>query len=239
MFKADSFKTSFRRYGGFNWLTIFVAAILGFMLPVVYPFSSEAATNTGATGILEICNVASGSGLEERIFRFQIGASIYTVPIGGCSTPITLPAGTVTVQELIDGPLTTHGTFSGRFRLLDVSSNVGGAIVNLNLPARTVTVNVRESSVTNPTRLTFTNTFAISVVVEICNQPSETGVSGSFNFTIDALSDTVITVPVGGCGAPIQVYVPTVPGPITQPAQIKVTELRRAGFSLNSVACRL
>jgi FG-GAP-like repeat len=259
MLKVYSFKTSFRRYDRFNWLTIFALATLGFMPAVIYPFLSEAApkggnaenklfspditlpfsspaltSKTGATGVLEICKVASGTGLENRIFRFQIGANIYSVPVGQCNAPITLPAGTVTVQELIDGPLTTTGTFSGRFRLLDVSSNVSGAIVNVNLPTRTVTVNVREGNIANLTRVTFTNTFAISTVVEICKHSSGPNVTGSFNFTIDALQNTVITVAVGTCTSPIQLNVPTVPAPLGQ-AQIKVTELGRAGFALNSV----
>jgi hypothetical protein len=236
MNKGYSFKTSYRRYFGFAWLTIFVVTALGLMLPLVYPFLSKAAptSNEGATGVLEICNVASGTGLEDRIFRFQIGSNIYLVPIGGCSAPIILPAGAVTIQELIDGPLTTHGSFSGRFRLLDISSNVSGAIVNLNFPARTATVNVREGDATNPTKLTFTNTFAINALVEICNYPSEAGLSGNFNFTIDALSNTIITVPVGGCSAPIQLNVPKAPGPVVEPAQIKVTQLRRTGFELNT-----
>lgn len=207
------------------------------MLTLIYPFLSKAApaSNASANGVLEICNVASGTGLEDRIFRFQIGADIYLVPIGGCSAPITLPAGTVTVKELIDGLLTTHGSFSGRFRLLDVSSNVGEAIVNLNLSARTATVNIREGDVTNLTKLTFTNTFAVNAIVEICNFPSKPGVSGNFNYTIDALPNTVITVPVGGCSAPTQVNVPRAPGSVAEPAQIKVTQLRRAGFELNTI----
>ena len=261
MLQDNSFKPAFRRYLGFNRLTIFAVATLGFMLAVIYPLLSEAApkgrkaennlsspeitlpfsslaltSNVGATGVLEICKVASGAGLADRIFRFQIGANIYSVPVGGCSAPITLPAGTVTVTELIDGPLTTTGTFSGRFRLLDVSSNVSGAITNLNLPTRTVTVNVREGNTANLTRLTFTNTFAISAVVEICKFSSGANVTGSFNFTIDALPNTVITVAVGTCSPPIQVNVPTVPGPVVQPSQIKVTELGRAGFPLSSVS---
>ena len=261
MLKHYNFKTAFRRYDGFNWLIIFAVATFGFMLPVFYPVWSEAApnggkagndlfspgttlpfsspaltSNTGATGVLEICKVASGTGLEDRIFRFQIGANIYSVPVGGCSAPITLPAGTVTVQELIDGPMTPTGSFSGRFRLLNVSSNVSGAITNLNLPARTVTVNVREGNAANLTRLTFTNTFAINVIVEICKFSSGANVTGSFNYTIDALPNTVISVAVGACSAPIQVNVPTVPGPVVQPSQIKVTELGRAGFPLSSVS---
>lgn len=236
MSKDDGFRAFFGRCFSLYRLSVFAVAVLGAMvgLTTLFPTNAASASNAGATGVLEICNAASGTGLEDRIFRFQIGSNIYLVPIGQCGAPITLPTGTVTVQELIDGPLTTHGSFAGRFRLLDVSSNVGGAIVNLNLSARTAAVNIREGTAANLTRLTFTNTFAVFTIVEICNFSSETGVTGNFNFTVDALSNTVITVPVGECSAPIQVNVPTSPGPITQPIPIKVTQLRRAGFELNT-----
>jgi hypothetical protein len=261
MLKNHSFKIAICRNGIFSRLIIFAVASLVFGLSLLNPFFTEAAPNDGsvgnslfspktallfssdsqtpnigATGVLEICNAASGTGLEDRIFRFQIGAHIYLVAIGQCSAPITLLAGPVTVQELLDGPTTPTGSFSGRFRLLDVSSNVSGAITDVDLTMRTATVNVRAGNAANLTRITFTNTFAIRAIVEICKFSTGPNVTGSFNFTIDALPNTVITVPVGGCSPWIQVNVPKKPGPVVEPAQIKVTQLGRAGFSLNSIS---
>jgi hypothetical protein len=189
--------------------------------------------------------------LDDRIFRFQIGSQIILVPVGSCSGPITLPAGPVVIDELIDGPTVPSGSFSGRFRLVAVGTDPADALIDENLPIRRVTVNIRPGTVQNQTVVEFINTFAVNAIVEICKfPPRDVGPDGTlaglvapndasspnirdrdvlpgtpFEFTIDALLDTVITVPVGGCSPAIQVNVPTAPGPVPAPAEIFVTEL--------------
>ncbi len=76
------------------------------------------------TGILEICKVIainSGAGLTNRIFRFRVGALTVEVPAGQCSGPITVPTGLLSIEELLDGRLTTGGTFTGNFQVTDVN----------------------------------------------------------------------------------------------------------------------
>jgi Ice-binding-like len=230
----------------------------------------KSATIEGATGVLEICKEAlsvpppelpppgiagegGGTGIDNWIFRFQIGAQIILVPVGSCSGPITLPAGPVVIDELIDGPIIPSGTFNGRFRLVRVTSDPADAIIDENLPIRRVTVNVRPGNIQNQTVVRFFNVFAITAIVEICKFPdfdfnaagtavvptSNTAaalgdanirdrdvVAGTpFEFTIDALLDTTIVVPVGACSPAIQVVVPTTPGPVPAPAEVFITEL--------------
>ncbi|MDQ3130158.1 MAG: FG-GAP-like repeat-containing protein [Acidobacteriota bacterium] len=244
----------------FNLFRLFAAASLGLAVLAIYPFltlaapgyfdkifgtgfNSAAANETtnnlavgGGTGILEICVAASGPGLDDRVFRYRIGALIIQSPVGGCSGPIDLPAGPVTIEELLDGQTTSGGTFSGRFRLLNVTSNVAGSLGTVNLPQRTAQVTVREGSIQNQTVVTFTNTFAVNAVVEICKRAAAnaTNVTGFFNFTIDALPGVTFPTPVGACTGPIQVNVPTAPAAVPAPAIIRVTELSRTGFELQT-----
>jgi hypothetical protein len=229
------------------------SATVGRAMSVEGKVDVKSATVEGATGVLQICKTAFGPGLDDRVFRFQIGAQIILVPVGSCSGPITLPAGPVVIDELIDGPTLPTGNFSGRFRLLAVATDPADALVDENLPIRRVTVNVRAGTIQNQTVVEFINVFAVNAIVEICKFPardisiatglpitrSDTAAAQGdanirdrdvlpgtpFEFTIDVLLDTVITVPVGGCSPAIQVNVPTTPGPVPAPANIYVTEL--------------
>ncbi|MDQ3132575.1 MAG: ice-binding family protein, partial [Acidobacteriota bacterium] len=205
---------------------------------------TEAAVG-GGTGILEICKAAGSEGLTGRVFAFRIGSIVREAPVGGCTGPIDLPAGPVTIEELLDGRTLPSGTFSGRFRLIRVESTVPGSLGTVNLPLRTAVVNIREGSISNQTVVTFTNVFAVNAVVEICKRASlamgsttadSLDVTGFFNFTIDALPNMVFAVPVGACSGPIQVNVPTTPGPFPAPADVLVTEIGRDGFTLESAS---
>ncbi|MCU1287871.1 MAG: conserved repeat domain, partial [Acidobacteria bacterium] len=203
---------------------------------------TEAAVG-GGTGILEICKEAAGAGLENRVFAFRIGGIVREAPVGGCTGPIDLPAGPVTIEELLEGRTLPAGTFTNRFRLLSVTSSVAGSLGTVNLPLRTAVVNVREGSIANQTVVTFTNTFAIMAVIEICKRPAlaigsttadSLDVTGFFSFTVDAIQNTTFSVPVGACSGPIQVTVPTFAGPFPAPGDVTVTELGRPGFTLES-----
>jgi hypothetical protein len=236
---------------------------------------SESVVGPG-TGVLEICKnigptFALGSGLGDRIFRFQIGGPtgpIVRVLYGTCAAPITLPAGPVTITELLDTDINGGGTSSGRFRLIRVTSPIDGAINddNVNLATRTVTVNVRPSTVVNETPVNFVNVFAVTAVIEICKFPArdvaadgvtrpapsgttaaaqaairDRDVAGVFDYTIDVLGDQVFSVALAAgqafnCSRPIQVNVPTDPAAPPAPASIRITEIGEEGFTLEEVA---
>ncbi|MBA3785429.1 MAG: VCBS repeat-containing protein [Acidobacteria bacterium] len=215
-------------------ITIFAFAIL----LLSGELKSAYAQAPAATGILQICKTTEGAGLENNVFQFRIGSLIVQVPTGTCSNLIELPVGSVIVEELLDGFTLPSGTFSGRFRLLNVTSSVAGSLGMVDLPARTVVVNIREGGIENKTVVTFTNTPAINAVIEICKRaaPNESpSVTGSFDFTIDVLPNTIITVSVNGCSGPIQINVPQTLLNGFGIGDITVTELGREGFRLESV----
>ena len=197
-----------------------------------------------APGVLEICktlDTTSGTGLERRVFRFSVpGATnpltgvatpIVEVPVGQCSGQLSVEAGPVTITELLDGRTLSGGTFNGNFQLVGVRQEVNlgqagtTALIGFNLPLRTATVNIVASTspagqTSDQTRITFTNRFAITGVVEICKEALDSGVSGFFTYTIaelpspgvDPATGQVIPrptfiVPTGLCTGPITVTV--------------------------------
>ncbi len=98
MFKYHSLKVGVRARSIFNWFGLFTAVSFGLALTAIYPFFSEGAfgelgsvlnpqiyaSAAIETGTLEICKQASGSGLENRIFKFKVGEAFVEVPIGQC-----------------------------------------------------------------------------------------------------------------------------------------------------------
>ncbi|HSK73774.1 MAG TPA: VCBS repeat-containing protein, partial [Pyrinomonadaceae bacterium] len=134
------------------------------------------------------------------------------------------------------------GTWSGRFRTVQISSPTPGAgPTGVNLPLRTATINIREGTIANQTVMTFTNVFAVNAVVEICKRPvagdpDAAAATGFFNFTVDALPNQVFPVPMNQCSGPIQVNVPTDPAAPPAPATVRVTELGRLGFNLEAAS---
>jgi hypothetical protein len=224
-----------------------------------------------APGFIEICKVvdrSGGTGLANRVFRFNVPGgspnSIVLVADGQCSGAIAVEAGTITITELLDGPLTTGGTFNGNFQLTNVRqvNNVGipgtSVLVSANLPQFQATVNVIAPSLipgepsASDTRFEFTNRFAIIAVVEICKEGIDSGVFGTFNFTIDGLRQgttnataggalgtaaPLVNIPVltGRCSDRIAVVVPTsADGSQPRTGQITINELPRRGFIFTS-----
>ncbi len=191
--------------------------------------------------------------LANRIWRFQVNGVFYTAPTGQCTGPIEIASDTpTTITEALDGTFTDRaGVWENRFRLVSVTRTQGpGTVSNVNLPLRTAQVTVpfgTNGDISQQTVIVFTNTFAIPVVIEICKRAEAIGtggvpgasspdpdVTGFFNFTVDAIANTVFPVPVGMCSGAIQVLVPTAPGTIPQDSVVIVTEIARAGYTLNT-----
>ncbi len=133
----------------------------------------------GGTGTLEICKAITPSTVDisNRIFNFTISgvAGTIAVPVGSCSGPIDVPAGTQTITELNTGQTITGGTFTGNFQLIDVrpiTTQSTSTMGQVNLATRTVSVNVVEGGVAEQLTLRFTNQYAITGYVEICKYPA-------------------------------------------------------------------
>ncbi len=212
-------------------------------------------------GYIEICKEAflpsdmavapNGNSLYNRIFQFRINGNVYPVPVGSCSGPILLPEGPNLIEELIGGTYTNQaGTWNNRFRLVSVTRTGPGTLGAINLPARTAVVNVAHGTVQNQTVVTFTNTFAIPAVIEICKRSVAPGltstppvmvndqdVTGFFDFIVDVVVGQTFTVPVGQCTPPIQVLVPaTAPQAVPGQSVVVVSEIGREGYTLESVS---
>ncbi len=191
-------------------------------------------TNTLSATTLKIC-AASGQGLEDRIFQYDIGGNVYEASVNGCTDPIDLAAGSYTITELNNGRLIPSGTFTGRFKLLGIGSSDANSLGSVNTDTRAAVLNVGENT-GSQTVVTFTNTFAVIGFIEICKQAAANlTVTGFFSFTVDVVPNQTFVTPVGACTGPIRVNVPTSPGPGgPQAADVRVTEIARAGFSLQS-----
>jgi hypothetical protein len=224
--------------------------------------AAENAIVGGGTGTLEICKAIDPSTVDisNRIFQFTVTgvAGVIEVPVGSCSSPIDVPAGAATITELGGGRTITGGTFSGNFSMVRVetlSQNSPSTVGTVNLPARTVAVNVVEGGTAQQLTVRIVNRFSITGFVEICkaaatgpgtaNAAGDLDVTGFFRFTIENVfqqpNSTVLqefTAPVGSCTGPIAVTIFD-PSPTTtttpRESTVRVTELGRTGFFLESV----
>jgi hypothetical protein len=226
------------------------AHVKGKILSLAGAVNLSDANAGGGTGFLQICKrtppdepTTGAENLFNRIFRFRVGGAIYEAQTGQCTAPIELPVGAVVVEELLDGRTISGGTFNGRFKLIDVNSPSLGALGAVNLPLRTANVFVREGDANNQTIVNFVNTFAIAAVLEICKRPvpdstnpsiQDRDVFGFFDYSIDAIPNTIYSVPAGQCSGPIQVNIPTAPGTVSLPTPVRVTELAETGYTLES-----
>ena len=235
---------------------IFVAVVLAFVLSAtVDSFSSEAAAAGDGTGILQICKqvppdeILTGAGnLSNRIFRFRVGSSLVVEALTGqCTAPIELPAGQVIIEELIDGrtiePNGTFGAFTGGFRLLDVTvinnpnPSEPSPLIEKDILRRRATVMINEGGIQNQTVIAFTNTYAAKAFVEICNRATgaDSTLANASQYTIDSLPGNFL-VPPGACSAPILVHIPSTPGAPPVTGSVRVTQISRQGFTLESAS---
>ena len=168
------------------------------------------------TGTLEICKVASGQGVTGT-FGFTVAgrAGTIEVPVGGCSLPITLPVGTATVTEVA----------RAGFSVDSISAFPSGRLVQSDTAARTARVSIVAGGLSNQTIVTFANKATPKGFLEVCKaKPTGDDLSGNFNFTVSQTGNPTrtVTVPVGGCSLPLQLFAGTA----------RVTEVNRTGSKL-------
>lgn len=265
MLKIQNSDTAARLRRIFNSFRVF--AVAAFALAAICSFSfggefnsfvraAETAQNAGGgTGFIEICNEASGAGLENRIFQFQITnlrlgttSELIKVPVGGCSPSIEVPAGSVTIQEVrsgyfIDQSGNQAGAFSGGFQLVDVSllhydRSQPNPLKNTNLYGFQATLEVSEGSIQNLTAIKFTNAYAAEAWIEICNNAvgaaSTSANAAGYAFNGFSPNHQLMANP-GTCHM-LKVYLPKTPDsttPVTGTARI--TQFYKPGFTLESV----
>jgi hypothetical protein len=177
---------------------------------------------TPPTGFIEICKVAGDNNVTGD-FKFSVNGSqsLVTVPAGSCSTPIEVPAGTATIQELA----------RTGFSLASLSTVPSGRLVSSNLATRTATVTVMQGSVATQTVVSFTNVTQ-NGQLKICKAAdpnSATPVTGTFTFTLSPASAngaSSVTVPVGSCSLVQSYQVGT---------HVTVTEAANGGYAVSAI----
>jgi len=189
------------------------------------------------TGFIEICKfqLAGTTGLEGLFFEFIVpgapdsgfGANRVRVPLGGCSGPISLPVGTVTVGEVGASPTAAGPLTFNNFTLVTAASPQGG-ISNINTTSRTFDVAVSLGTAQTERLVNVTNRYAITGWLEICKRANDADVTGTFEFTTSVTGATRFPTPVGQCTSPLFVVVPTTAGATS--GTIDVTEIARNGF---------
>jgi hypothetical protein len=130
------------------------------------------------TGILEVCKDAAPGTAVTGSFSFNVSGAMrnpYVVPVGACSGPILVQAGSVTITEVA----------RAGFELVDVSTIPLNSLVSTNLPGGSAVVTVAPGDVTTETVATFINSPAAPGQLKIC-KIAGTGVVQGQNFTISA-----------------------------------------------------
>jgi hypothetical protein len=171
-------------------------------------------------GQLKICKVGADTATIGRTFTFNVaGVGSFTVTAGGadplsCTARIPVPAGTVTVTEVVP---------TG-FQLVSCRTIPAGR-VSLSGNVATVTIVAGEE-----TALVCTNR-ATPGNVQLC-KVAGTGVTAgtpfSFTVTIGTTAPRTVTIPAGQC---------VIFENIAAGTQVVITEAAAAGFTLQAIAC--
>jgi len=177
------------------------------------------------TGSVEICKtVPQGDPIGQgTIFNFTISgvAGMIQAPAGGCSAPFDVPAGNATITEL-----TVANT-----AVTAISVNPASRAVSQSLPLRQQVINVPEGGVADQTVVTYTNQTTRTGTLEICKRALDSGVTGTFNYTVQGAAGT-FAVPTGFCSGAITTTVVT---STTPTFTVNVTEIGRPNLRLEDV----
>ncbi|HZT91284.1 MAG TPA: hypothetical protein VFA05_04515 [Gaiellaceae bacterium] len=177
------------------------------------------AQGEGSTGYIEVCKNWSGptpsslgnaSTNPTLTFNYTItdsnmGSYSATVPAGGCSEPIQVAAGDVSVTEA-SAPWYSVSAITVQ--------DANGSITSVPNPTNTVTVTVAPGDISMETLVTYTNQLNTGYV-EICKNAqagSMLATGQSFNFTVTGAGGYAqnLSVAVGACSMPFLVPAGTV-----------------------------
>lgn len=190
---------------------------------------NEGADLAAATGYIEVCKeLAPGDPIAAgTLFTFNVAGTNYLAPAGGCTAPILVNAGNVTIVE-------AERTNTA---VVAIKAEPAGRLFTSNLGTRTAVVSVPAGDAADQTVVTFTNQTTKTGTLEICKYGLDADVTGFFNYTVQGVTPTasssgIITVPVGFCSGVITTTVPQTPA---MPLSANVTELARPGFRLEAV----
>ncbi len=223
------------------------STVFGKVIGVAGTVSTDGNIIAAGTGFVEICKEIFPNDiiLPGTIFSYTVSGVNGTiqVPAGGCSPPIEVAAGPVTVTE--DPRPNTA--------VVGIATTPADRLASSNLPLRQAVVTVPTGDVSTQTVVTFTNQTTRTGTIEICKfaalavprsdstplgAPADPDVSGFFDFTVQGAPGQIISVPVGFCSGPITVTILQVNSPSpapTQPFTANVTELAHATYRCENV----
>jgi len=173
-----------------------VRSDLGAQTAVVTIVAGNISTETVATfrnfarptGVLEVCkDAAPGTSFPAgTTFNFTISgvAKVFSVPVGACTGPVTVPAGSVTITEVARPDAS----------LVSVSTLPAGRLVSTNLGAQSAVVTIVGGDVSTETVARFVNR-PVTGQLKIC-KIAGTQINVGTNFTI-AANGVSYTVPAG------------------------------------------
>ena len=195
----------------------------------IYANQAFAAIDPANAGWIQVCKQsAAAPNAVIGNFRFEIkdtvGSDIFVnVPVGLCSGPIQVGAGTVTVRELgSDTAMHANGTIGGTpdgtsdftsfFSATASGVGLSGATGTYDSATMTFTVVVPKatpaSNQSSAVTVTFTNTLDPGTI-EVCKQiVTGSGLTGTFTFTVTGSNGFTFTTPpvaIGACTEPITV----------------------------------
>jgi hypothetical protein len=193
------------------------AALLVALLLAAVPAVLAATQAASGTGFLEICKEADGPSVSGD-FAFEVGGRTVVVPVGACSAPLELPAGTATVVEVaVDG-----------YSVSDIRAFPAERMVGRILATGTVQVTVPAGDVSTETVVTFANRAELAPV-KIC-KVAGAGVAVGTDFTFLAGARTV-TVPAG----PAPGGYCTVAGAFPVATDVSIAELVPRGLQVSAI----
>ncbi len=189
------------------------------MLGVPAIVLSSAHAGTGLlTGFLEICKEADGSSVSGD-FTFEVGGRAVVVPVGACSGPLELPAGTATIVESpVEG-----------FTVTDVRTTPADRLVSRDLAAGTARVTIVAGDVSAQTAVTFANR-AEFAPLKVC-KVAGSGVAVGTDFEFHAGGRPVV-VPAGPAPGGYCV----VAGSFPVATDVVVSELTPRGVEVSAIA---
>ena len=101
---------------------------------------------TAPTGRLQICKEADGTGVTGD-FTFTFAGKTRTIPVGTCTSLITVPVGTLTITEVARAGYT----------LTDIYTIPADRLISENLAGRSATVTIVQGNASTQTIVIFRN----------------------------------------------------------------------------------
>jgi hypothetical protein len=176
---------------------VFLACAMALMAFAIVGPALAQASDPSPRGFIEICKNSDSTAPVSGNFDFLVNGIPVRVATGTCSAPMDVPAGRATVRE----------TATPSTAVTSISTIPSDRLVSSSLADRTAVVNVPAGDISTTTTVNYTN-HLVTGFVEVCKRAAaNSGLTGSFQFTITGAMGfaQTVSVPVGACSNSLQV----------------------------------